>query len=119
MAQVRAAVMTTCDFLGVRDHDDVGGTFDVRDLRAHALVAEPADAELDTPVRGRQHRPDRAITPRGGRRRLGQRDTGERPLRDRVERGVIGRDVGADDSWKPLGASVKSLPPSVNLCSTT
>ena len=47
------------DFRGVRDHDDVGGTFDLRDLRAHPLVAEPVDAGIYTPVGGPQHRPDR------------------------------------------------------------
>src|SRR5215831_11787455 len=32
-----------CDLLRVGDHDDVGGTFDLRDVRAHPLVTEPVD----------------------------------------------------------------------------
>ena len=68
-----------CNFPGV-ESDDVGGTLDLGHRRAHAFGAEPMNAGINASVRGRQHRPDRAAGPRLRRRRLGERDTGERAL---------------------------------------
>ena len=72
------------------------GTFDLGHRGAHALVAEVVDAGVDTPIGGRKHRPDRTTAPRRSRRRLSQRNTSEGALGDRVERCVIGGDVGAE-----------------------
>jgi len=83
-------------FLGVGDHDNVRSPFDLGYRRTHPVVAEAVDAGVNTPVGGRKHRPGRTATPRRGRRSLGERNTGEGALGDRVERGVIGRDVGAE-----------------------
>ena len=83
-------------FFRMRDHDHVRASFDLGHRRAHSLVAEAVDAGIDTPVGGPKHRPGRTAAPRRGRRGLGERDTGEGALGDRVERGVIGRDVGAE-----------------------
>ena len=84
------------NLLGVRDHHHVWGDFDLGDLRLHALVAEAVDARVDTPVGGPEHRPGRAAAPGRGRRSLAKRNTGEGTLGDRVERGVIGREVGTE-----------------------
>ena len=45
---------------------------------------------------GPEHRLGRAAAPRWGRRGLGERNAGEGALGDRVERGVIGWEVGAE-----------------------
>jgi hypothetical protein len=83
-------------FLGVGDHDNVRGPFDLGHRRAHTVVAEAVHAGVNTPVGGPKYRPGRAAAPRRGRRGLGERNTGEGALGDRVERGVIGWDVGAE-----------------------
>jgi hypothetical protein len=64
--------------------------------RAHALVAEAVDTGVNAPVGGPEHRPGQAAAPRRGRRGLGERNAGEGTLGDRVERGVIGWEVGAE-----------------------
>ena len=88
--------------LGVGDHGDVRCPFDLGHLRAHPVVAEPVDTGVDAPVGGRKHRPDRTAAPGRGRCGLGERDRGKGALGDRVERGVAGRDVGAEGLVKAL-----------------
>src|SRR5215472_9669000 len=73
------------DLFGMGDHDDVRSTFDLRHRGPHALEAEAVDGRVNTPIGGRQHRPDRTATPRWGRRRLSERNTGKGSLADRVE----------------------------------
>jgi hypothetical protein len=81
----------------------VRSPFNLGHRRAHALVAEAVDAGVNAPVGGRKHRPYWTAAPRRGRRGLGERDTGEGALGDRVDRGVIGRDVGAERLVKAVG----------------
>ena len=80
------------------------------------------DAGVNTPVGGREHCPDRTATPRRGGRRLGERNAGEGPLGDRVERRIIGRDVGAERLVEALGRERELVPairPSVTMSAST
>src|SRR5262245_20151944 len=54
------------------------------------------DTGIDAPVGRGEHGPGGTAAPRRGRCGLGQRDTREGPLRDRVERRVVCREIGTE-----------------------
>jgi hypothetical protein len=95
-AQARTAVMTTSatslgwEIIATCEAPSISVT--VAPIRS----AEVMDTGVNAPIGGWKHRQDRTAAPCWGWRGLGQRHTREGALGDRVERRVVGRDVGAE-----------------------
>lgn len=91
------------------------GPLDLCHRRAHSLVAEVVDARINAPDSGGKHSPARTAAPRRRRRGLGEGNAGEGTLGDGIERGVVGREDGAEclvkscDRECELGAPFRQL----------